>query len=76
MSAQNNKPKLGQRLTRSFAIGLVLGSVLAILGLGVGTFLTAVSSSNALTGGVLAGFSFAVGFGGSVAVELSKDIAE
>jgi hypothetical protein len=55
---------------------MVIGVALAILGLGVGAFLVQVNPSSPLTATVLGGLSFTVGLGGSVSIELSKDMEE
>jgi Mg/Co/Ni transporter MgtE len=75
-SPQSQKPKFSQRIVRAFATGMVIGVSLATLGLGVGAFLAQVNPATPLTSTVLGGLSFAVGFGGSVSIELSKDMEQ
>jgi|GEM_PF-1479702 len=70
----NKKPKLGQRLARSFLVGASLGFLLFIIVFFFATAVNSIANSTVIPAVPFALFSFAMGLSLSVGVELSKDI--
>jgi len=73
---QTSKPKLGQRLARSFLVGSSLGFLLFIIVYFFATAMNVIANSPVVPAVPFALFSFAMGIALSVGVELSKDIEQ
>ncbi len=70
------KKKFASRLIRGLVYGSMLGPIMGILFLGVGMYAQAVNANTLLTPELLGTLGIIAGFGGSVALEISKDMDE